>query len=65
MTIEERSKIIKQKHHQQCDSCFKFQIGVCCGIQYYLGGVGGQICPEGKKIYDSIPKVDEVKNGND
>ena len=61
MTIEERSKIIKQKLKQQCDGCFKFQIGVCCGIQYYFGGVGGQLCPEGKKIYDNIPKADEVE----
>lgn len=59
MTIEERSKIIKQKHQQQCDGCFKFQIGACCGIQYYLGGISGQLCTEGKNIYDNIPKAEE------
>lgn len=59
MTTEERQKIIKQKHRQQCDGCFKFQIGACCGIQYYIGGIGGQLCSEGKKIYDNIPKGEE------
>lgn len=59
MELEERTKIIKQKHHHQCDGCFKFQIGACCGIQYYLGGIGGQLCEEGKKIYDSIQKEDK------
>ncbi len=57
ITMEERTKIIKQKHHQQCDGCFKFQIGACRGIQYYFGGIGGQLCNEAKKIYDSIPKA--------
>ena len=63
MTIDERLKIIRQKHNQQCDGCYKFQIGACHGIRYYVGGkFGDKICPEGKKIYDSIPEVDEVKD---
>ena len=61
VTMEERTKIIRQKHNQQCNGCFKFQIGACCGIQYYLNGKGGQLCSDGKKIYDAIPrgKADE------